>query len=96
MKSVNIYRKGCYDILMWWMETFGLVLSAITLVAGILNLIAAFIVLSIQRQIVNYKMEVRKKESRLRNMNINMSKFEKDYYDTNTLDETVSVQESKT
>ncbi len=81
---------------MWWMETFGLVLSAITLVAGILNLIAAFIVLSIQRQIVNYKLEVRKKESRLRNLNININKFEKDYYDTNTLDETVSVQESKT
>ncbi len=81
---------------MWWMETFGLVLSSITLVAGILNLIASFIVLSIQRQIVNYKMEVRKKESRMRNLNININKFEKDYYDTNTLDETVSVQESKT
>ena len=77
---------------MWWMETFGLAISSVTLVIGFLYIFAAVAVLRIYRSIINYKLEVRKKESRLRNLK---GKIEKDYFDTNTLDETVSCQDHK-
>jgi hypothetical protein len=47
MKSVNIFRKGCYDILMWWMDTFGIIIATITIVAGVGYTLAMMIALNI-------------------------------------------------
>jgi hypothetical protein len=66
MKSVNIYRKGCYDILVWWMESFGLVIGSITLVFGVICFLLALAIYVIYSQICGYKAEVAKKSARQR------------------------------
>ncbi len=93
MKSVNIYRKGCYDILMWWMETFGAVISAITICFGLLSIFEALMFGCFYTQIAHYISEVNKKQKNLKGSAFKT--FEK-YLDTDTLQDTISCDESRT
>ena len=61
MKSINIYRKGCYDILMWWMEVFGTLLTALNVGFGFLDLVAAFACFNILNQIKRWKRKLHEK-----------------------------------
>ena len=89
MKSVNIYRKGCYDILMWWMECFGTLIGIVTLVSGAISIVQGFFVIMFYKQIELYKREVRRKHMRLNsyvNKNVqNNIQTAKDLFDSITL-----------
>jgi hypothetical protein len=66
MKSINIYRKGCYDILMWWMESFGLMIASLTFLFGTLDIFATLICLNIFRQIKRLKELINEKNEKIR------------------------------
>ena len=67
MKSINIYRKGCYDILMWWMEVFGTLIGALCFAFGFLNLLAACACFNILGQIRRFKRKIKEKNRMLTN-----------------------------
>jgi hypothetical protein len=103
MKSINIYRKGCYDILMWWMEVFGTLISVVNLSFGFLNLIAAFVCFSILGKIRLYKQKLKEKARSInnsRNSNKylkNVSSFNDSMLSENhTITDSVSYIETKT
>ena len=120
MKSVNIYRKGCYEILMWWMESFGSIISGLTLIIGLLYLLAALISGIIVDRLKKLRVVLRQKaydkKNRLADKKLSSSSInyiEKDvgdscggygknrlrndyYFDTTTLEETMSYVETKT
>lgn len=93
MKSVNIYRKGCYEILMWWFETVGGLISAIAIVFGFLCFIEAIMFTCFYTQIAHYISEVKKKQKNLKG---NPFKTFEKYLDTDTLQDTISCDESRT
>lgn len=104
MKSVNIYRKGCYDILMWWMESFGTIISGITIIIGLLYLVAALVTGVICDRLKKLRIALRQKEFDKMNRlsshtHVNVietkNRLRNDYYDTNTLEETMSYVETK-
>lgn len=99
MKSVNIFRKGCYDILMFWMDSYGAIITSILIVGGVLDLIFSLIFSNITRQIKNLKQR-QFIERNLIKHKINNYQFGQNIsnrqFDTNTLDETMSYVETKT
>jgi hypothetical protein len=108
MKSINIYRKGCYDILMWWMEVFGTLLTALNVSFGFLNLLCAFALFNILNQIRKYKTKIKEKTTRLHNTsrsNINSihNKYLKQFTqfndsfisENNTMTDTISYIETR-
>lgn len=96
MKSVNIFRKGCYDILMFWMDSYGAIITSILIVIGILDLIFSVIFLNITRQIKNLKQRQFIEKNLLKHkINQFCSSSRHDIFDTNTLDETMSNIETK-
>lgn len=99
MKSVNIFRKGCYDILMFWMDSYGAILTSILIVGGVLDLIFSLIFSNITRQIKNLKQR-QFIERNLIKHKINNYQFGQNIsnrqFDANTLDETMSYVETKT
>jgi hypothetical protein len=99
MKSINVYRKGCYDILMWWMDSFGSIISSIGIVFGILNGISAGYFIMIYSQVRRLKIELKKKHLRLKNNAYNRMPALKPAAfddDTNTIMDNISCAESKT
>ena len=119
MKSVNIYRKGCYEILMWWMESFGNIISGVTIIIGLGYLLASLISGIIVDRLKKLRIVLRQKafdkrnklaDQKLSSSSINYiekdlgdsvgygkSRLRNDYYfDTTTLEETMSYVETKT
>ena len=98
MKSVNIFRKGCYDILMFWMDSYGAIIASILIVGGLLDILFSVIFSNITRQIKNLKQRQYIERNLLKHK-INNYQIEKnirnDVFDTNTLDETMSYVETK-
>lgn len=99
MKSVNIYRKGCYDILMFWMESYGSIITSVTICIGALHIVFSVISTRITNQIKNLhrrkQAEKRLMKYKINNymMSQNMSHSE---FDANTIDETMSYVDTRT
>ena len=112
MKSINIFRKGCYDILMWWMEVFGTLLCSLNVSFGFLNLLCAFACVNIINQIRTYKQKLKEKNEKLsnrRSLNTSIpnsySKYLKQFTqfndsflstENNTITDSISCIETKT
>lgn len=99
MKSVNIYRKGCYDILMFWMEQYGAIICSVTICVGVLHIIFSIISTRIVNQIKS--LNARKlAEKRLTKHKLNNYMLNPDIlhanFDTSTIDETMSYVDTKT
>lgn len=94
MKSINIFRKGCYDILMWWMESFGILISILCFIFGVLFVILSLVYVKVINQIKNFKAKVREKN--LRKMNKQkMHKFDDRFSEANTTNDSISLAESR-
>ena len=64
MKSVNIYRKGCYDILMFWMESFCTLIAALTLCAGAIYWLLMLVAVRISLQVREWRRRAARAEKR--------------------------------
>lgn len=99
MKSVNIYRKGCYDILMFWMEQFGAIICSVTICIGVLHIIFSIASTRITNQIkrLHHRKQTEKKllKYKLNNYMISQNVMQGDF-DTSTIDETMSYVDTKT
>lgn len=59
---MNIELKGCYDILMWWMESFGTLIAALSIAFAVLYMFGSLVCLNIYRNIKRLKWIVNEKE----------------------------------
>lgn len=99
MKSVNIYRKGCYDILMFWMESYGSIITSLTICVGFLHMVFSAVSTRITNQIKNLNRR-KIKEKRLMNHKLNNYHIGQNIrhmdFDTHTMDETMSYIDTRT
>ncbi|RMZ97876.1 tetraspanin-15 [Brachionus plicatilis] len=94
MQSINIFRKGCYDILMWWMESFGILISCLCFIFGFIYIILSLIFIKVINQIKSFKIKIREKN--LRKMNKQkMKNLEERFSEANTTNDSISLAESR-
>lgn len=94
MKSINIFRKGCYDILMWWMESFGILISCLCFIFGVIYVALSLIYIKVIHQIKSFKTKIREKN--LRKMNKRkLQSLENRFSNPNTTNDSISLAESK-